>query len=160
MHSDESNLASGAEACERAKTISRIDLRLACGTYKRVESRGCVGGVGRQLRNLRFTRGNLFTPLLFLSFSLPPSAFPASHDAVSRGKFTRRVFARNESPFSSRAFILPRIRDPATLDAHIAVCDICDLIIAAICGENLQFQMQSIRKFCLIMVITDTSCNL
>lgn len=77
VHSDESNLASAAEACERAKTISRIDLRLACGTHKRVESRACVSCVGRQQSpETCVSRDETYSLYFSPSFSLPSSPFP------------------------------------------------------------------------------------
>lgn len=93
VHSDESNLASWAEACGRAKTISRIDLRLACGTHKR----GKIKGLSVLLK-LAFHAERTYS-LCFVSLPLSFSLFLSSIR-----KFALHVFARNE--ISSKAFIL------------------------------------------------------
>lgn len=70
------------------------------------------------------------------------------------------VFAHNE--ISSKAFILTLSIQEATvqIDLTSLIHDVCDLITIAIRNENLQFRIQSIRKFRLSMVITNSNCNL
>lgn len=150
VHSDESNLASWAEACGRAKTISRIDLRLACGTHKR----GKIKGLSVVLK-LAFHAERTYS-LCFVSLPLSFSLFLSSIR-----KFALHVFARNE--ISSKAFILiwyRKVRLSVQVELASLMRDVCDLITIPIRNENLQFRMQSIRKFRLNMVIANSNCNL
>jgi hypothetical protein len=85
---------------------------------------------------------NLFTAFslslsLSLSFS-PSSRFSLSRDAAMEKSLF--VYSRATSSHFHRIYSFS-IRDRwiPQLSLHIAACDICDLIIAAICGENLQF---------------------
>lgn len=170
VHSDESNLARRAGVWKQFR-------ELIYGWHV-VHIREQNQEIVRQPRNLRFMQGKLIHTVFSLRFS--PLSHPFSlflHPSFYRlvvlfEKFLwkigfSRIPAQRDEEFSSRAFILlaryTRSSDAACLSAHRIVSsnrDVCDFIIIAIYGENLRFRTQSIRKFCLIMVITNPNCNL
>lgn len=162
-HSDESNLASVGV---------RKQFRELIYGWHVVHIREQNQGIVRQPRNLRFMQGKLIhTVLRFSSLTLShsPSISLSIFLSLSLknfyGKLASRVFPRNEMKnfHRERLFSLD-IRDHRMLRvsrrASPSARDVCDFIIIAIYDENLQFRTQSIRKLCLIMVITNPSCNL
>ena len=122
-----------------------------------------TGGVdAASLRRIYFASGGKrASTCQYLSFPFSFSFFFPSHDSVSRREIVLHVFARNE--ISSKTFILIRYRElrlSVQTELALLVRDVCDSITITIPNENLQFRMQSIRKFRLSMVITNSDCNL
>lgn len=108
------------ETCGRAKTISRIDLRLACGTHKRIK------GLSGNLETCVSHGENLFTPyfaflpLPFSSLSLSLSIFLLLSLENFYGRLALRVFPRKETRNFHRLFSLDtRSPDAACLSARI-----------------------------------------